>query len=51
VARLYQIDSIFESGGEEDAIFFQKNYSKLNEYALFKEWMQSKKMSKLVKNE
>ena len=40
VDLLYQMDSIFESGGEEELEFFQTNYPKLKEYAPFNEWLQ-----------
>jgi len=45
---LYHIDSMFESGGEEDAVFFQKNYARLKEYAPFNEWLKLKETNKLV---
>jgi len=51
VDLLYQMDSIFESGGKEELEFFQTNYPKLKEYAPFNEWLQGKeKTNKFVKN-
>ena len=42
VDLLYQMDSLFESGGEDDAVFFQTNYSQLKTYPPFNEWVQLK---------
>ena len=43
VNLLYQIDTLFESAGEEDATFFRTNYAELEKYKPFVEWVQSKK--------
>jgi hypothetical protein len=42
VKLLYQMDTLFESAGEEDIAFFRTNYSKLAGYKPFIEWLQSK---------
>ena len=42
VDLLYQIDSLCVLE-DEDATFFQTNYSKLNEYAPFEEWVRGKR--------
>jgi len=42
VDLLYQMDILFESEGEDDATFFQTNYSQLKEYPPFNEWVLSK---------
>jgi len=42
VNLLYEMDTLFESGGEGDAVFFKLNYPQLIGYEPFIKWIQSK---------